>query len=400
MLIFFGSDHVSFIDYVSQYAQNMFSELVRIYNEDTAIGGDSADTSGGDDANTSSEGSADTSGESSSEGSAAQQWVAKEYIGQDAVLDLLSKGNETTIYTVEGQNNRKYAVKVFCSDGDAYDSYVNEIEMLCRVGAIINTPNIVRVVDIGSTFAVTDKLHVHPYIKFEYYEGSIHDYTKNGPIKCAKRIVRDMYAGLAHIHAAGVIHGDIKADNLLYRIEKTRRGSRINTYIADFGVSTTQQQLFSSRPGTVRYQAPEIIAELPYTIHSDLWSAAATTFEIITGAVLFDVYGETECTYGAFDADEIASDDDNVDHRYLTLVTAIIGRPPMSIARELSYHFTRYGAIKDCAPAGMPAIGVGQLMEQFVDRNRVAEEFIENGLQWTPSRRPTAEAMLVHKWLK
>lgn len=98
---------------------------------------------------------------------------------------------------------------------------------------------------------------------------------------------------LDFVHKRGIIHRDIKLDNILInRIEETE----YNVKIADFGLATfggkmgpngQGETLLTVKCGTPGYAAPEILRDLGYSFKSDIFSLGAVYFNLMTGCYLF-----------------------------------------------------------------------------------------------------------------
>ena len=97
-----------------------------------------------------------------------------------------------------------------------------------------------------------------------------------------------MLAGLAHAHARGVLHRDVKPANVLL----TRRGQAV---ITDFGIAqivgATQHTAAGALMGTLNYIAPEQGLEGQSDARSDIYSLGVILYEAVTGQVPFK--GET-----------------------------------------------------------------------------------------------------------
>jgi len=90
--------------------------------------------------------------------------------------------------------------------------------------------------------------------------------------------------GLADIHALGILHRDIKPDNLLYTEAGVMK-------ITDFGWCVSVRTVSTKLAGTFHYMAPEVLEELrPHTAAVDLWGAGATLMQILTGTPLLSSF--------------------------------------------------------------------------------------------------------------
>ena len=124
-------------------------------------------------------------------------------------------------------------------------------------------------------------------------------------IRVACGLIGQVLDGLAHAHAAGMIHRDIKPGNILV----SQSNNRLKAKLADFGLAKNLKDTGLSRfsgenevKGTLRYMAPEQIESCRYaTPQSDLYSTAATLYTLISDAAIYD------CSDGRIAIDTILS---------------------------------------------------------------------------------------------
>jgi serine/threonine protein kinase len=95
----------------------------------------------------------------------------------------------------------------------------------------------------------------------------------------AARCSRHLFQGLRDIHAAGVIHRDIKAENLLITTNGVLK-------ITDFGWATETSDSPRGLAGTFETMAPEVLKNQKHTSAVDLWSAGVVIFQMVTGRKL------------------------------------------------------------------------------------------------------------------
>ncbi|KAF2314779.1 hypothetical protein GH714_033534 [Hevea brasiliensis] len=102
------------------------------------------------------------------------------------------------------------------------------------------------------------------------------------PLKLAVKQALDVARGMAYVHGLGLIHRDLKSDNLLIFGDKSIK-------IADFGVARIEVQTEGMTPetGTYRWMAPEMIQHRPYTQKVDVYSFGIVLWELITGMLPF-----------------------------------------------------------------------------------------------------------------
>jgi serine/threonine protein kinase len=146
-----------------------------------------------------------------------------------------------------------------------------------RMAAALSHPNLVAVYDVGEEDGL-------PYIVMEYVEGeTLAELTlRGGPLQPerAVELLVQICAGLEHAHAAGLVHRDIKPQNLLLRRDGVAK-------IADFGIARTLQATQLTEVGTVlgtaAYLAPEQAAGERVTAAADIYSLGAVAYELLSG---------------------------------------------------------------------------------------------------------------------
>jgi serine/threonine protein kinase len=163
-------------------------------------------------------------------------------------------------------------------------------------GSIIDHPNVVRVYDHGETETGI------PYLVMEQVHGE-HLCMKAGrdqglSLRRAASIVRQLLDGLVALHAAGIVHGDVKSDNVL--VGMTDDGHDLVKLI-DFGLAHPDLEDRPTRPrsremvsGTPDFMAPEVIRGADSTAASDIYAAGVILYELVTGVTPFAGGNSTE----------------------------------------------------------------------------------------------------------
>jgi serine/threonine-protein kinase len=110
------------------------------------------------------------------------------------------------------------------------------------------------------------------------------------PLSRALRILAQVAEGLAAVHAAGLLHLDVKPENIMIE-DGTGR-----PVLVDFGLASRGEDLGALRGGTPGYMPPEqaLRAVEPLTERSDVYALAATAFTLLTGAMPFGAGGLAE----------------------------------------------------------------------------------------------------------
>jgi serine/threonine-protein kinase len=171
--------------------------------------------------------------------------MASVWLGHDKVLD------------------RPVAIKVL-SDSIASDpEFVARFRREAKVAARLSHPSLVGIYD----YAEGDE---RPYLVMEFVPGENlgSKISRNEPLDCWK-LARELLDAVAHIHAVGILHRDIKPQNILIGPDETAK-------LIDFGIALPRDATSLTRTGlvlgTVRYAAPEVMEGLPATERSDLYS--------------------------------------------------------------------------------------------------------------------------------
>ncbi|HTO88352.1 MAG TPA: serine/threonine-protein kinase, partial [Thermoanaerobaculia bacterium] len=143
-------------------------------------------------------------------------------------------------------------------------------------------PNILRTHDLGEANGLR-------YLSMEYVKGITLKHLVESdqilPTPVALRIAKQMCAGLAAAHEAGVIHRDIKPQNII--IEP---GGGLK--IMDFGIARLTEDRGMTATGTVigtpDYMSPEQARGLPLDFRSDIYSTGVVLYELFTGTLPFE----------------------------------------------------------------------------------------------------------------
>ena len=207
--------------------------------------------------------------------------------GRYKLIDERGRGSFATVYVArDTENNRIYAVKVMhlelSNDGELLARFQRE----AHIHLNLSDPHIVRIVDYGND------ANMH-YIVMDYIDGQNLKYhmLTHGPMEALRAFnyTRQIVEGLDTAYKQGVVHRDIKPQNILIS-----EGGMVK--IVDFGlarsretVTLTQSNVFM---GTAYYISPEQAESgRSADTRSDLYSVATVLFEMLTGSPPFE--GET-----------------------------------------------------------------------------------------------------------
>ncbi len=204
------------------------------------------------------------------------------------ILGTLGKGGMGVVYRArDRQLDEVVALKLLrlealATDPTLLDRFKQEIKLARR----ITHRNVLRTHDFGETGGV-------PFISMEYLEGvTLKDLIRNRgalPLGVGLSVAKQMCHGLGAAHETGVVHRDIKPQNMLILPESGE------LKIMDFGISrvssvepgTSGLTTAGTVMGTPDYMPPEQAQGKPADFRSDLYSLAVVFFETFTGKLPF-----------------------------------------------------------------------------------------------------------------
>ncbi len=201
--------------------------------------------------------------------------------GRYRILALLGRGGMGEVYramdlTLGQSVALKFLPETACHDQRLLERFHGEV----RVARLVSHPNVCRVFDIG-------QIEGMPFISMEYVDGEdlASLLTRIGRLPADKAIdtARKLCAGLAAAHDRGVIHRDLKPQNIMIN----KRGEVV---IMDFGLAAIASELSGSeaRNGTPAYMSPEQIKGAGVTARSDIYSLGLVIYELFTGKRPFE----------------------------------------------------------------------------------------------------------------
>jgi len=198
------------------------------------------------------------------------------------VLHLIGEGGMSRVYLASRErDDEPLVVKILrnevTADRRALARFMEEYSLVER----IQSPHVARVYDHGTS-------DEHAYLVMEFFEGG--DLNKRLAGKALQpevslRLFRELMLALGDIHEKGILHRDLKPQNLMFRND----GSLA---IVDFGIAkhidaadlTGHGEIL----GTPRYMSPEQVQGKALDLRTDIYSAGVLLFQMLTGQHLFD----------------------------------------------------------------------------------------------------------------
>jgi len=201
--------------------------------------------------------------------------------GRYRIIGLLGRGGMGEVYrATDMMLGQSVALKFLPVEASSNPRLLERFHGEVRVARQVSHPNVCRVYDIG-------EIEGMPFISMEYVDGEdlAGLLTRIGRLPSDKALetARKLCAGLAAAHERGVIHRDLKPQNIMMN----KRGEVV---IMDFGLAAIADQLSGDevRNGTPAYMAPEQLKGSEVTAKSDIYSLGLVLYEIFTGKKPFD----------------------------------------------------------------------------------------------------------------
>lgn len=199
---------------------------------------------------------------------------------------LLGRGGFSEVWlAVDKMTNLEIAVKVYAPgqgmDTDGMKDFCKELSQVYN----LNHTNLLKPQHV-------DNWEGMPYLVMTFCpQGSCHRLIGTMSEEQIWKMIHDVASGLAYLHSQGIIHQDIKPDNILI-------DPMGNYVITDFGISVQSRSTLrksmniASGSGTTAYMGPERFSSDPTPLKaSDIWSLGATAYELLTGNAPFGEIG-------------------------------------------------------------------------------------------------------------
>ncbi len=203
------------------------------------------------------------------------------------IQGIMAKGGMATIYiAMQKSLKRQIALKILDPNLDAtlLEHFLDE----SRIIASLKHPNIIPVYDVG-------RVGIHFYHSMEYLEGGDLEsrIAKGIDTRTTLEIILELADALHLVHSKGIIHGDIKPANVVFRSDEC-------PVLIDFGISKRtkvshnkekQTKLILASPS---YASPEIMQGLEFDQKVDIYSLGIMLYEMLTGKKPYTGKTQTE----------------------------------------------------------------------------------------------------------
>ncbi len=200
------------------------------------------------------------------------------------LIGRIGSGGMADVYkATDHKLNRFVAVKVMKPEFSSDSTFVKKFKREAQAAAGLANPNIVNVYDVGEDEG-------NNFIVMELVEGiTLKEYiAKKGKLSVreATSIAIQVCMGLAAAHDQGIVHRDVKPQNIIISTDGKVK-------VTDFGIAraASSNTISANAMGSVHYSSPEQVRGGYSDARSDIYSLGITLYEMVTGRVPFD--GET-----------------------------------------------------------------------------------------------------------
>ncbi|XP_065870960.1 uncharacterized protein [Euphorbia lathyris] len=306
----------------------------------------------------------------------AGRYYVTEYLGSAAFSKVIQAHDLHTGVDV--------CLKIIKNDKDFFDQSLDEIKLLKLVNKHdpADQHHILRLYDYfyhqEHLFIVCELLraNLYEFQKFNQESGGEPYFT----LSRLQVIARQCLEALDYLHHLGIIHCDLKPENVLIKSYR-----RCEIKVIDLGSSCFLSDNLCLYVQSRSYRAPEVILGLPYDQKIDLWSLGCILAELISGEVLFPndavvmILARVVGMLGPFDYEMLVRGQET--HKYFTKEYDL-------------YHVNEETDQLECL------IPEESSLEQHLRTDDVEFiDFVRSLLEVNPSRRPTAKEALEHPWL-
>src|SRR5947209_7344206 len=224
-----------------------------------------------------------------------------QHLGAYLIQAKLGEGGMATVYKAyQARLRRDVAIKVILSEVADHADFQVRFEREAQLIASLEHPNIVAVYDFGEVNALT-------YLVMQYVGGgTLRDQMRGSQPMELRRAVNyalQMARALHHAHKHGIVHRDVKPQNMLISASDPN-----HLLLSDFGIAklfdTTHETTWVSMPsgnsagnpsltsvdqivGTAEYMAPEQVRRQPVDARTDVYALGIVLFQMLTGRVPF-----------------------------------------------------------------------------------------------------------------
>lgn len=209
--------------------------------------------------------------------------IGRKLDGRYEITELIGVGGMADVYkAIDVMENRTVAVKILKDEFSSSEEFLRRFRNESKAIALLSHPNIVKIYDVG----FTDEIQ---FIVMEYIDGiTLKEFIDQQGVlrwKDALHFVTQILRALQHAHDKGIVHRDIKPQNIMLFSDGTIK-------VMDFGIARFARidgkTLSDKTIGSVHYISPEQARGDMTDERSDIYSVGVMLYEMLTGKKPFD----------------------------------------------------------------------------------------------------------------
>ena len=209
--------------------------------------------------------------------------IGKKLDGRYEIIELIGVGGMAEVYKgTDVYDNKTVAIKILKKEYAENEEFLRRFRNESKAISVLSHPNIVKIYDIG----FSEKIQ---YIVMEYIDGiTLKEYIEEEKIltwKDTVHFVIQILRALQHAHDKGIVHRDIKPQNIMMFTDGTIK-------VMDFGIAKFGREEGKTATdqaiGSVHYISPEQASGSVTDAKSDIYSVGAMMYEMLTGKKPFD----------------------------------------------------------------------------------------------------------------
>lgn len=209
--------------------------------------------------------------------------IGKKLDGRYEITELIGVGGMAEVYKgVDVIDNKTVAIKILKKEYAENEEFLRRFRNESKAIAVLSHPNIVKIYDVG----FSEKIQ---YIVMEYIDGiTLKEYIEEEKVltwKDTVHFVIQILRALQHAHDKGIVHRDIKPQNIMMFTDGTIKvmDFGIAKFAREEGKTATDQAI-----GSVHYISPEQASGNVTDAKSDIYSVGAMMYEMLAGRKAFD----------------------------------------------------------------------------------------------------------------
>ncbi len=209
--------------------------------------------------------------------------IGKKLEGRYEIVERIGEGGMADVYRANDVvDGKPVAVKILKKEFAENEEFLRRFRNESKATALLSHPNIVKIYDVG----FSDRIQ---FIVMEYIDGiTLNEYIEQSGVldwRDAVHFVTQILRALQHAHSKGIVHRDIKPQNIMMLRDGTIK-------VMDFGIAKFAREEGKTGTdkaiGTVHYISPEQARGAATDAKSDLYSVGVMLYEMLTGKKPFD----------------------------------------------------------------------------------------------------------------